>query len=129
METGEVGSRLRLSRSGGAISPGSDPRWPSSPSSYMGTDMMARTCKQGLRKNQGRADKIPGWGTAPVEGGLPRAAHPDPLHKAPLPWQPWPQEDKNIFGMYVFVLFFFWADESTLSLTGFSEGSVNYPEG
>lgn len=64
-----------------------------------------------------------------MEGGLPRAAHPGPLHKAPLPWQPWPQEDKNILHVCVFVLFFFWADESTLSLTGFSEGSVNYPEG
>ena len=63
-----------------------------------------------------------------MEGGPPRAAHLGPLHKSPLSWQPWLQEDKNILHVCMFVLFFFWADESTSSLIGFSEGSVNYPE-
>lgn len=122
------GEQVQTQQVWGCHLPGSDPRWPSSPSSYMwhrhdGQNMQTRAQKT-LR--EGRRDPRLGHcpcGRWPTQGSPPWT----PPQGTPLLASMAPGGQEHFACMCV-CAFLFWADESTLSLIGFSEESVNYPE-
>lgn len=76
---------------------------------------------------EGRRDSRMGhcpYGRWPTQSSPPWT----PPQGTPLLANTAPGGQEHFACMSVFVLFFFWEDESSSSLIGFSEGSVNYPE-